>query len=257
MPSQVHGKSLHSINAPSELYSALVDFVHHLYFKWLLVNPKDRRVVIVENVLGPTLFRETLAKVLFRHYEVSSVLFVPSHLVGLFSLGIRTGLVVDCGHKETTAIPVRFSMTLVQCSISMKTQVYEGVPILAAWQAQPLAGEAVEAAVRADLVCRGRVTRGDGGELEQLDPELLTPDLVADVALRCCFVTSLNRGRQLTELTSDPAEAKEGLANWLSKDAAPTVVVPCGGDKLLQVDHHDDRDHQNIRAGVKAFHRSD
>merc|ERR1712013_660417 len=85
--------------------------------------------------------------------------------------------------------------------------VYEGVPILAAWQAQPLAGEAVEAAVRADLVCRGRVTRGDGGELEQLDPELLTP-----------------------------AEAKEGLANWLSKDAAPTVVVPCGGDKLLQVD---------------------
>jgi len=219
VPSQVHGKSLHSINAPSELYSALVDFVHHLYFKWLLVNPKDRRVVIVENVLGPTLFRETLAKVLFRHYEVSSVLFVPSHLVGLFSLGIRTGLVVDCGHKETTAIPV-----------------YEGVPILAAWQAQPLAGEAVEAAVRADLVCRGRVTRGDGGELEQLDPELLTPDLVADVALRCCFVTSLNRGRQLTELTSDPAEAKEGLAKWLSKDAAPTVVVPCGGDKLLQVD---------------------
>ena len=81
-----------------------------------------------------------------------------------------------------------------------------------------------------------QVTRGEGGEPEQLDPELLTPQLVADVALRCCFVTSLNRGRQLTELASDPAEAKEGLAAWLSKDAAPTIVVPCGGDKLLQVD---------------------
>ena len=113
--------------------------------------------------------------------------------------------------------------------------MYEGVPILAAWQAQPLAGEAVEAAVRADLSCRGQVTRGEGGDPEQLDPELLTPELVADVALRCCFVTSLNRGRQLTELASDPAEAKEGLAAWLSKDAAPTIVVPCGGDKLLQV----------------------
>ena len=108
VPSQVKGKSLHSISTSSELYSALVDFVHHLYFKWLLVNPKDRRVVIVENVLGPTMFRETLAKVLFRHYEVSSVLFVPSHLVCLFSLGVRTGLVVDCGHKETTAIPVSY-----------------------------------------------------------------------------------------------------------------------------------------------------
>jgi actin-related protein 10 len=41
-----------------------------VYFRHLLVSPKDRRVVIVESLLCPTVFRETLAKVFFRHFEV-------------------------------------------------------------------------------------------------------------------------------------------------------------------------------------------
>ena len=40
------------------------------YFRYLLVNPKERRVVVVESILCPTVFRETLAKVLFNHFEV-------------------------------------------------------------------------------------------------------------------------------------------------------------------------------------------
>lgn len=37
----------------------------------MLVNPKERKVVVVESLLTPTMFRETLAKVLFTHYEVN------------------------------------------------------------------------------------------------------------------------------------------------------------------------------------------
>ena len=93
IPSKVGDTWVHSISGDKDkLYSLLVDFVHHLYFKWLLVNPKDRRVVIVENLLGSSLLKDTLAKVLFKHYEVFSVLFVPSHLVALFSLGVSTGV---------------------------------------------------------------------------------------------------------------------------------------------------------------------
>ena len=44
--------------------------------------------------------QETLARVLFRHYEVSSVLFAPSHLLPLFTLGIKTALVLDVGHRS-------------------------------------------------------------------------------------------------------------------------------------------------------------
>ena len=91
IPSKVDNIGILDTRDPDKLYAILVDFVHRLYFKWLLVNPKDRRVVIVENLLGSSLFKETLVKVLFKHYEVSSVLCAPSHLVSLFSLGVNTG----------------------------------------------------------------------------------------------------------------------------------------------------------------------
>ena len=125
------GKPLHSINNKDDLYNALVEFIHRLYFKCLLVNPKDRRVVIIESVLGSSMMKETISKVLFKHYEVSSVLFAPSHLLPLFTLGIRTALVLDVGHSEATLIPI-----------------YEGVPILKSWQAQPLAGAAIQGNIK-------------------------------------------------------------------------------------------------------------
>ena len=59
--------------------------------------------------------------------QVSSVLFVPSHLVSLCTLGVNTALILDVGYVEAVLIPV-----------------FEGVPVLHAWQAQPRAAQAVE-----------------------------------------------------------------------------------------------------------------
>ncbi|KAG8194281.1 hypothetical protein JTE90_004513 [Oedothorax gibbosus] len=56
-----------------ELFIVLKEFIHRLYFKYLAVNPKDRRVVVVESVLCPTVFRNTLAEVLFNHFEIPSL----------------------------------------------------------------------------------------------------------------------------------------------------------------------------------------
>ena len=58
--------------------------------------------------------------------QVPSILFVPSHLVTLYTLGIPTALVVDVGFEETTMIPI--------C---------EGTPLIHAWQAQPLGAKAI------------------------------------------------------------------------------------------------------------------
>ncbi|PSN40530.1 hypothetical protein C0J52_12264 [Blattella germanica] len=62
-------KKVLSYSNEEELYDLLVEFIHNLYFRHLLVSPKDRRVVVVESLLCPTVFRETLAKVFFRHFE--------------------------------------------------------------------------------------------------------------------------------------------------------------------------------------------
>ena len=131
-----------------------------------------------------------------------------------------SGLVLDVGHKEATLVPV-----------------YEGVPILAAWQAQPLAGEAVQEAVKADLICRGLVTSsviGDSPQRVGDTPELLTEDLVRDISLRCCFVTNINRGRQLREVTERP-EGEERSPTTSLAHLAPLVNYPMSGSQFLQV----------------------
>uniref|UniRef100_A0A8C4ZXD6 Actin related protein 10 n=1 Tax=Gadus morhua TaxID=8049 RepID=A0A8C4ZXD6_GADMO len=93
-----------------ELYVNLKEFIHTLYFRHLLVNPRDRRVVIIESVLCPSNFRETLTRVFFNQFEVPSVLFAPSHLMAIMTLGLSSALVMDCGYTETLVLPVSFTM---------------------------------------------------------------------------------------------------------------------------------------------------
>ncbi|XP_034254968.1 actin-related protein 10 [Thrips palmi] len=152
-----------------EQYDLLVDFIHNLYFRHLLVSPKDRRVVVVESVLCPTAIREMLAKVLFMHFEVSSLLFVPSHVVALSTLGVNTALVVDMGAVETVVIPV-----------------HEGVAVLHAWQAQPLAANAVESQIKEMLSEREKSKPSEGFAN-------LTEANIEDIKVRACFVTTLQR----------------------------------------------------------------
>lgn len=63
---------------------------------------------------------------MFAHYEISSMLVLPSHLVCLSSIAVDTAVVVDVGYKEAIIIPVCY-----------------GLPIVQAWQALPLGAEAV------------------------------------------------------------------------------------------------------------------
>lgn len=160
-------KSLFKYNNELEFYDQIVDFIQTLFFKHLLVNPKERKVVIVESVLCPTEIREIFAKVLFRHFEISSILFVSSHLVALSTLAIDTALVVDIGNKEATVIPV-----------------FSGVQVLHAWQAQPLGGEAVHAEIKRQLLEYG------------VKSDLLTDNVIEEIKVRTCFVTTYERAKK-------------------------------------------------------------
>ena len=41
-------------------------------------------------------------------FQVPSVLFAPSHLMAIMTLGINSALVMDCGYTETLVLPVSF-----------------------------------------------------------------------------------------------------------------------------------------------------
>uniref|UniRef100_A0A3Q0R400 Actin related protein 10 n=1 Tax=Amphilophus citrinellus TaxID=61819 RepID=A0A3Q0R400_AMPCI len=144
-----------------ELYVILKEFIHILYFRHLLVNPRDRRVVIIESILCPSHFRETLTKVFFKQFEVPSVLFAPSHLMAIMTLGINSALVMDCGYTETLVLPVSFSH-------------------------YPVVSEILEL---------------DSLLVEQctVDTDTTTGQSVQAVIVRTCFVSDLQRGLKIQE----------------------------------------------------------
>jgi actin-related protein 10 len=62
--------NIHDISDENELYSALKELIQMLYFRYLAVNPKDRRVVMVESIFTRSSFRNQFVKVLFIHFDV-------------------------------------------------------------------------------------------------------------------------------------------------------------------------------------------
>uniref|UniRef100_A0A1I8GTS5 Actin-related protein 10 n=1 Tax=Macrostomum lignano TaxID=282301 RepID=A0A1I8GTS5_9PLAT len=203
-----------------DLRALLVDFFHSIYFKYLLVNPKERPVLLVESVLCPTLIRDTVADVLFHHFEAPSLLFAPAHLLSLLPLGTQTGLVLDCGYKEALVVPV-----------------FHGVSVLKAWQAAPLGAEAIHLNLQRLL---GSEAALDGGEKLEKTPNwqrLVPESLCEDIKVRACFVT--RRARAAAYAAAAAAAASSEDTPSASSDPEPRPVdfeLPLdGGRRLLSV----------------------
>ncbi|XP_063618093.1 actin-related protein 10 [Cydia splendana] len=161
-----------------ELYDNLVHMLHLLYFRHVLVNPKERRVVVAESLLTPTAFRETLAKVLFTHYEVSGVAWADTPRLCALTLGAPIVLVVEIGAREAEV-----------CA------VVHGSVVLKALQTAPLGA----LAVRAELA---RILDEDNKTELNLDPTVLE-----DIAVKTCLVTTRDRAVQWAS-DSPPTPAK-------------------------------------------------
>ncbi|XP_044581477.1 actin-related protein 10, partial [Cotesia glomerata] len=151
-----------------DLYQLLVEFFHVIFFRHVVITPKDVKVLVLESLLTPSKFRDTMAKVLFRHFEIGSLMILPTHLVTISTLGWDTALVLDVGYQDATLIPI-----------------YKGVPVLKAWQSLPLASEAIHESIKNDM--------------KEAIPEVeLTERVIEDIKVRTCFVTTLERSKKLS-----------------------------------------------------------
>uniref|UniRef100_A0A131YJA2 Actin-related protein 10 n=1 Tax=Rhipicephalus appendiculatus TaxID=34631 RepID=A0A131YJA2_RHIAP len=204
--------------AQDDLIAMLKEFLYTLYFRHLSVNPKDRRVVVVESVLCPTLFRNTVAQVLFEHFEVPAIVFVPSHLMALYTLGINSALVLDCGYYESISLPV-----------------YEGVCILSAWQAIPLGGLAIHRRIESELMELATVRGSSDGEfsLAEVVTDPIRESVLEDIKVRTCFVTTHERAQQLQIW----GFARSNNAEVIPDPPAPPpdVEYPLDGDKIITI----------------------
>jgi len=201
---------IYDLEQPDELYNGLCQFINHLYFKYLLVNPKDRRVVVVESVMSKTSFRETLAKVMFNYFEVSSLLLVPAHLMSLFTLGLSTALVLDVGYEEALAIPICEGVVMVNSSHSV-----------------PFAGKAIHKNLEDLLMKSGKVKKDTSDEKPIADViDFLEEQILEDIKVRSCFVTKLERAEKIHQ-------AK--INNQPEKEPVPPhgLEYPMGGDHII------------------------
>ncbi|KAL4717248.1 hypothetical protein ACJJTC_017135 [Scirpophaga incertulas] len=191
-PSERRYKRVHDYKTAEELYDNFVHMLHLLYFRHVLVNPKERKVVVVESLLTPTLFRETLAKVLFTHYEVSGVMWADSPRLCALILGTPEALIVSIGAREAEV-----------------TAVVHASVVLHAIQAQPLGAHAIHQELSKLLD-------------EDNKTELKLPEqIIEDIKVKTCFVG--NRERAVQWATGNPLMPAKSVQYPLSGRAAITV----------------------------------
>ncbi|ORY99029.1 actin-domain-containing protein [Syncephalastrum racemosum] len=158
--------------------AVLANMMRAIFFGYLLTDPKQRTVIVCESPMVPLRLKEMLARILFEHLQIPALCFAPSSLLALLTTGKTTGLVIDCGHLETTVLPI-----------------YCGRPLPMMVHATPLAGRAIAQRLRTLLLEHGRLIDTQSYQTREIPahrsipPELLTTAIVEDIQTRCIFVS--------------------------------------------------------------------
>ena len=203
--------NLFEIEDEGDLYDALQLFIEPLYFKYLAVNPKDRKVIIVESIFAPTKFRQTLAKVLINYFEVPGIVFVPNHLMTMMTLMCSTGIVVDVGYTECCVTPV-----------------IEGITLVDSIHFRDLGGKAIHDRIQSHLI-KHKATISYNGmpfSFDETEIQELTELEIEDIKVRTCFIPSFSRGQELIK-----ARIEKTAVQGSPKD----VLYPLEGRKALTI----------------------
>lgn len=166
------------------LREVLIEFLYRIFYKILNANAKERKVVIVESILTNSFFRKILAEVLFKNYQTVSVLFLPSHLASLYTLGLNTGLVVDCGYVDCQILPLA-----------------ESVPMTGLCNFVNLGAQRLHQDLKQLISEHAFITSNNQRiKFQEANPPInLSEEIIEDIKIRCCFVTPLARSREIKQ----------------------------------------------------------
>ena len=98
--------------------------MHYLLYNQIEVVPEDMSILITETPLSSKKNRAKISELLFEKFNVQKCHIANSSMLGLFSYGKSSGIVVDSGYNVTSTVPV-----------------YEGFPLVYASQKINLGGE--------------------------------------------------------------------------------------------------------------------
>ncbi|KAJ6623966.1 actin-domain-containing protein [Mycena sp. CBHHK59/15] len=162
----------------------------------LLTDPKARKVILVEHPLLPLYIKDMMARLLFENLQVPSVSFASSHLLSLLAVGRITGLVVDCGHLESVALPVNISAR----------------PLFPHLRTTPLAGARLTSHLRALLLLFGTylpppTSLSAAANIPAANRSMRVPQ--EEIKARCCFVGEALGGSHDTRDATPGDESSE------------------------------------------------
>ncbi|KAI0663820.1 actin-domain-containing protein [Cubamyces menziesii] len=216
------GQSLWTLNRASKpaereeedkvLEAKLQACLRSVFHNSLLTDPKSRKVILVEHPLLPLHIKEMMARVLFNNLQVPSISFASSHLLALLASGRVTGLVLDCGHLETTVLPV-FSFR----------------PLYPHLRTTPLAGARLSSHIKALLLMFGTyippatslsaaMNIPAASRSIRVPQDVLTDKVIDEIKTRCCFV-------------GDPIDASESGVGT-GRASSPSGTGGDGGSEL-------------------------
>jgi len=165
-----------------QLQARLQACLRSVFHDSLLTDPKSRKVIIVEHPLLPLHVKDAIARILFNNLQVPSISFASSHLLSLLATGRITGLVLDCGHLESAALPI-----------------FSSRPLFPHLRTTPLAGARLSSHLRALLLLFGTYLPPSTSlsaaanipastRATRVPEEVLTDGVIEEIKTRCCFV---------------------------------------------------------------------
>ncbi|KAK9477086.1 actin-domain-containing protein [Lipomyces japonicus] len=89
-----------------DFHDILQTLLRDVYYKYLLLDGKSRKVIILESAFMSIKLKQAITFVLFNYFQSISVTFLQSSICALFSAGARSGLIVDIGWHETVIVPI-------------------------------------------------------------------------------------------------------------------------------------------------------
>lgn len=93
-------------SAPSVDRLTYLQVWHHTFYNELRVAPEEHTVLITERPMNPKPNREKTLEVLMETFNVPGTFLATQGALALYSSGNTNGIVLDCGHDVTHAVPV-------------------------------------------------------------------------------------------------------------------------------------------------------
>lgn len=93
--------------------------LHYLFYSEMKIVPEEISILITECPLSSKENRAKIAETLFEIFNVERVHIANSSMLGLYSYGKTSGLVVDSGFNVTSTVPVYEGYPLPHASINL------------------------------------------------------------------------------------------------------------------------------------------